>query len=89
MIRTTTGKHITADEAVTTKIEYANNTDKGKVMDVRNDIRVRLMIITKDKVAVQFNGPILKFSFENPANLEPIINLGPDPLQSDFDINGL
>jgi endonuclease VIII len=89
MIRTTTGKHITADEGVTKKIEYANNTDKGKAMDVRNDIRVRLMIITKDKVAVQFNGPILKFSFENPANLELIINLGPDPLRSDFDINGL
>ena len=89
MMRTTTGKHSTADEAVTKKIEYANNTSKEKVMDVRNDIRVRLMIFTKDKVAVQFNGPILKFSFENPANLEPIINLGPDPLRSDFDINGL
>jgi endonuclease-8 len=47
------------------------------------------VIYTKDKVAVQFNGPILKFSFENPANAEPITKLGPDPLRSDFDINDL
>jgi endonuclease-8 len=59
------------------------------VMDVRSDSRVRFMIFTKEKVAVQFNGPILKFSFEDPANLEPIVNLGPDPLNSDFNINEL
>lgn len=47
------------------------------------------MLFTKDKVAVQFNGPILKFSFENPVNLEPIAKLGPDPLRHDFDINDL
>ena len=57
--------------------------------DVRQDSRVRLMIFTKDKVAVQFNGPILKFFFENPANLEPIAKLGPDPLRPNFDINDL
>ena len=31
----------------------------------------------------------LKFSFENPANLKPIVNLGPDPLRSDFNVNDL
>ena len=34
--------------------------------DVRRDKRVRLAIITTDYVAVQFNGPILKFSQSNP-----------------------
>src|ERR1051326_8980017 len=47
------------------------------------------MIFTKDKVAVQFNGPILKFFFENPANLEPIAKLGPDPLRPNFGIDDL
>jgi endonuclease VIII len=47
------------------------------------------MIFTKDKVAVQFNGPMLKFSSKNPANLEPTTKLGPDPLRPDFDINEL
>ena len=61
----------------------------GGRIDVRNDSRARLMLFTKDKVAVQFNGPILKFSFENPVNLEPIAKLGPDPLRHDFDINDL
>ncbi len=79
----------TADEPVTKKIEYINNSDKENVTDLHDDSRVRLMIFTKDKVAVQFNGPILKFSFKNPANLEPITKLGPDPLRSDFDINDL
>jgi endonuclease VIII len=63
MIRTTTGEHSTADEPVTKKIEYGNNSGKENVIDVRNDSRVRLMIFTKDKVAVQFNGPILKIFF--------------------------
>ena len=61
----------------------------GVRIDVRNDSRARLMLFTKDKVAVQFNGPILKFSFENPVNLEPIVKLGPNPLRHDFDINDL
>ena len=74
---------------MTKKIEYANNSGKENGIDVRNDSRVRLMIFTKDKVAVQFNGPILKFSFVNPANLEPIMKLGPDPLRSDFNIDDL
>jgi len=77
------------EKPITNKIEHTDNTSKKKVMDVRNDSRVRLIIFTKDKIAVQFNGPILKFSFENPANLEPIVNLGPDPLRSDFSVNDL
>jgi formamidopyrimidine-DNA glycosylase len=68
----------------------ASGRSNGDVIDdVRQDSRVRLMIFTKDKVAVQFNGPILKFSFENLANREPIAKLGPDPLRPDFDINDL
>ena len=74
---------------MTKKIAYTNNSGKENVIDVRNDSRVRFIIFTKDKVAVQFNGPILKFSFKNPAKLEPITKLGPDPLRSDFDINEL
>ena len=63
--------------------------DEDVFDDVRQDSRARLMIFTKDKVAVHFNGPILKFFFENPANLEPIAKLGPDPLRPNFDINDL
>jgi endonuclease VIII len=83
-----TSKH-TPDDPVTKKNRYTNDVRNGSAIDVRNDLRVRLMLFTKDKVAVQFNGPILKFSFENPANLEPIAKLGPDPLRYDFDINDL
>jgi endonuclease-8 len=86
MIRRSSGNSLD-DKPITNKIEYTDNSTEKKVIDVRNDSRVRLIIFTKDKVAVQFNGPILKFSFENPANLEPIVNLGPDPLRSDFSVN--
>lgn len=79
----------TAAKPVTKKIEYVNNSCKEDVTDLYDDSRVRIMIFTKDKVAMQFNGPILKFSFKNPANLEPITKLGPDPLRSDVDINDL
>jgi endonuclease VIII len=85
----TTSTDSTAGEPVTKKIEYVNNSGKENVTDLHDDSRVRLMIFTKDKAAVQFNGPIIKFSFKNPANLEPITKLGPDPLRSDFDINDL
>ena len=53
--------------------------------DVRRDRRVRLAIITTDYVAVQFNGPILKFSESNPFLTEQaLIRLGPDPLKHNF-----
>ena len=53
--------------------------------DVRRDRRVRLAIITTDYVAVQFNGPILKFSESNPFLTEQaLIRLGPDPLKPNF-----
>ncbi len=43
-----------------------------KVKDVRKDSRVRLTIITKETVLVEFNGPILQFPFDNPSAKEPI-----------------
>lgn len=53
--------------------------------DVRSDRRVRLIIFTKDSVAVQFNGPILKFTKSNPLLTEQaLMRLGPDPLKPDF-----
>jgi endonuclease-8 len=57
-----------------------------KEKDVRNDSRVRLTIITKEAVLIEFNGPILQFSTDNPAEKEPIKSLGPDCLnQQIFD----
>ena len=66
------------------------NTDKiqlkrDEVSDVRIDSRIRLTIITLDKVLVQFNGPILQFSLHDPATMEPIVSLGPDALSHDYD----
>ena len=55
--------------------------------DVRRDSRVRLTIITHDAVLIQFNGPILQFSTDNPAEKEPIKSLGPDCLNDEiFDV---
>src|SRR5215208_8534521 len=57
-----------------------------KEKDVRNDSRVRLTIITKETVLIEFNGPILQFSTDNPAEKDPIKSLGPDCLnQQVFD----
>lgn len=57
-----------------------------KEKDVRNDTRVRLTIITKETVLIEFNGPILQFSIDNPIEKEPIKSLGPDCLnQQIFD----
>jgi endonuclease VIII len=58
---------------------------KNAVMDVRNDARVRLTLITADKVLLQFNGPILQFSLDDPAGKEPIKSLGPDGLSDGYD----
>jgi formamidopyrimidine-DNA glycosylase len=48
--------------------------------DVRNDSKARLTIITKEAVLIEFNGPILQFSTDNPVEKEPIKSLGPDCL---------
>lgn len=45
---------------------------QNQVTDVRHDTRVRLALITADIVLVQFNGPILQFSLDNPAYRKPI-----------------
>ncbi len=57
------------------------------VKDVREDSRVRLTIITKETVLIEFNGPILQFSIDNPAEEEPIKSLGPDCLSDIFNID--
>lgn len=55
--------------------------------DVRNDKRIRLIIITANKVLVEFNGPILEFSSEDPSLRPPISLLGPDGLSLKYDKN--
>ena len=58
-----------------------------KEKDVRRDSRARLTIITNDAVSIEFNGPILQFSTDNPAEKEPIKSLGPDCLNHQiFDV---
>ena len=58
---------------------------RDEVSDVRNDSRTRLTIITLDKVLIRFNGPILQFSSNDPASMEPIVSLGPDALNPNYD----
>ena len=60
---------------------------KSAVMDVRHDARVRLTLITADRVLIQFNGPVLQFSLDDPAKKEPILSLGPDGLGDGYDID--
>jgi len=72
-----------------TKLKH-KNTDKiqvkrEEVSDVRKDSRTRLTIITLDKVLVQFNGPVLQFSLNDPATMEPIASLGPDAMSPNYD----
>jgi len=62
-----------------------NQIEKDKVIDVRKDSRVRLTIITADKVLVQFNGPIIEYSLVDPSTSPPISFLGPDALATNFD----
>jgi len=69
------------------KINHYHPSPLIKEKDVRSDSRVRLTIITKDTVLIEFNGPILQFSMDNPVEKEPIKSLGPDCLnQSIFDV---
>lgn len=50
------------------------------VEDVRDDTRVRLVLATAEHVAIQFNGPVLRFSKIDPATQGSIARLGPDAL---------
>jgi endonuclease-8 len=63
-----------------TKKHLVSSQITRKEKDVRHDSRVRLTIITNDAVLIEFNGPILQFSTDNPAEKEPIKSLGPDCL---------
>lgn len=51
-----------------------------EVDDVRDDSRVRLVLATAEHVAIQFNGPILRFTRSDPALAGSIERLGPDAL---------
>lgn len=51
-----------------------------EVDDVRDDSRVRLVLATAEHVAIQFNGPIVRFSTSDPAAAGSIERLGPDAL---------
>jgi endonuclease-8 len=52
---------------------------------LQDDPRTRLALFTDTHVIVQFNGPILQFSEDNPLQHESISRLGPDALKPDFD----
>ncbi|MGH7133843.1 MAG: hypothetical protein ACREJO_18085 [Phycisphaerales bacterium] len=62
------------------------NTQVVTVDDVRDDSRVRLILATGDHVAIEFNGPILRFSKTDPAKQGAIERLGPDALVRPFSI---
>jgi endonuclease-8 len=51
-------------------------------VDVRNDSRIRLILLTASHAAVQFNGPVLQFLRKHPSSASPIALLGPDPLNN-------
>ncbi|MDQ4012786.1 MAG: hypothetical protein M3146_03555, partial [Thermoproteota archaeon] len=53
---------------------------------IQDDSRTRLILLTDTHVAVQFNGPILQFTEDNPLHHESIIRLGPDALKLKFDM---
>lgn len=64
----------------------SKSTNKiNDALDTRKDSRVRLTIITADKVLVQFNGPIIEYSLDDPSTKPPISLLGPDALTDNFD----
>jgi endonuclease VIII len=62
-----------------------NKSDVSTIRNVQDDPRTRLILITDTHAAVQFNGPILQFSEDNPLQHESIARLGPDALKSKFD----
>ena len=57
----------------------------GKTTDVREDSRVRLVLLTSNHAVVQFNGPVIQFSNNHPSSVAPLSLLGPDPLKGTFD----
>ena len=63
-----------------------NHLDMNLISNVQNDPRTRLVLITETHVAVQFNGPILQFSEDDPLLHESISRLGPDALDSEPDL---
>jgi endonuclease-8 len=55
------------------------------VDDVRADSRVRLILKTKDHVAVEFNGPLLQFGTHDPTRAHASLQrIGPDALAPRF-----
>jgi formamidopyrimidine-DNA glycosylase len=56
-------------------------------LDVRKDTRIRLIITTANKVLIEFNGPIIEFSSDDPSRRAPISLLGPDGLDLNYDKN--
>ena len=55
------------------------------VQDVRDDSRVRLILKTKDHVAVELNGPLLQFGAKDPARAHASLRrIGPDALAARF-----
>jgi endonuclease-8 len=64
-----------------------NTLVKSKTTEsIQNDSRTRLILTTDTHVAVQYNGPILQFTEDNPLHHESITRLGPDALKSRFDM---
>jgi len=64
-----------------------NTLVKNKTTEsVQNDSRTRLILVTDTHDAVQYNGPILQFTEDNPLHHESITRLGPDALKSKFDV---
>jgi endonuclease VIII len=64
-----------------------NTLVKNKATEsIQNDSRTRLILTTDTHVAVQYNGPILQFTEDNPLHHESITRLGPDALKSRFDM---
>jgi endonuclease-8 len=57
-----------------------------KNKSIQNDSRTRLILVTDTHAAVQFNGPILQFTENNPLYHESITRLGPDALKPKFDV---
>jgi endonuclease-8 len=57
----------------------------GKTTDVREDTRVRLVLLTSNHAVVQFNGPVIQFSNNHPSSVAPLSLLGPDPLKGTYD----
>jgi endonuclease VIII len=68
-----------------TNSKQANvGVSRSDYQDVRKDSRVRLVLVTATHVAIQFNGPVIQFSQNDPSSLSPIALLGPDPLNKNF-----